>query len=41
MSISDQKLIKFMIMYSKQSNGLAAGINTLDLAAFLEVRFNL
>ncbi|KAL7029970.1 hypothetical protein ACKWTF_006452 [Chironomus riparius] len=37
MSISDQKSLKFIILNSKKPNGLAAGIRTLELSAFLEI----
>ncbi|XP_070502403.1 odorant receptor 30a-like [Chironomus tepperi] len=37
MSIEDQKTLRFIILNSKKSKGLAAGIRTLELSAFLEV----
>ncbi|KAL7029971.1 hypothetical protein ACKWTF_006453 [Chironomus riparius] len=37
LSISNQKSFKFIILNSKTSKGLAAGIQTLELTAFLEV----
>jgi hypothetical protein len=37
MSTSDQKSLMFIILYSKKSKGLASGIKTLELSAFLEV----
>ncbi|XP_070502402.1 uncharacterized protein [Chironomus tepperi] len=39
MSNSDQKLLRFIIFYSKRSKSLAAGIRILELSAFLEVKF--
>ena len=38
LSTSDQKSLAFIILYAKKPKGLAAGITTLNLSTFLEVR---